>query len=302
MIKKQVTYTFTYAEKCNMCAGTDFKVLGKRLSQSQGKNPQRKTGITTTVVQCNTCGLIFANPVPVPQDIADHYDVEVDDYFEAGFKEPPADYFQKELTYFKSIYQNQSGLRGLDIGTGLGGIMRALERGGLEAHGLEPSKSFYDFAVSKGIPRDRIQNRSTEDADFPSEYFDLIIFSAVFEHLYDPNQALVNALKWLKPGGIIYIGVPSNRIFIQLLANLFYKLKGLDYVSNISPMHAPFHLYEFGKETFDKNSKINNYSIAHFEYWTVRDYLFPKFSFFVRKLIKLTKSDMNLTIWLRKNQ
>jgi len=282
MDKKKITYTFTYAEKCNMCMGTSFKVLGKRLNQSQGKNPQRKTGITTTVVQCITCGLIFANPVPVPQNISDHYDMEVDDYF-------------------KSIYKSQSGLRGLDIGTGLGGIMRALEKGGIEAHGLEPSKSFYDFAVSKGIPNDRIHNQSTEDANFPNYYFDLIIFSAVFEHLYNPNQALVNALKWLKPGGIIYIGVPSNRIFVQQLANFFYKLKGLDYVSNISPMHPPFHLYEFGKETFDANSKINDYSIAHFEYWTVRDYLFPKSNFLVRKIIKLTKSDMNLTIWLRKN-
>lgn len=284
-----------------MCRGTEFTVLGKRLSRSQGKNPHRKTGITTTVVQCNACGLIFANPLPIPQHLADHYNVSVDDYFEAGFKEPPADYFKRELDFFKSQYARQSTLRGLDIGAGLGGIMRALEREGFEAYGLEPSNSFYDFAVSKGIAADRIQNRSTEDADFPDAYFDLIIFSAVFEHLYDPNQALVNALKWLKPGGMIYIGVPSNRVFIQLLANWFYKLKGLDYVSNISPMHPPFHLYEFGKETFEKNAKINHYAIAHFEYWTVRDYLFPKFSFLIRKLIKLTRSDMNLTIWLRKD-
>jgi SAM-dependent methyltransferase len=281
--------------------GTSFKILGKRLNQHQGKKPENKTGITTSVVKCNDCGLIFANPIPIPQLITDHYNVEVDHYFEDGIKNTPEDYFHNELKFFKSLYQSDTPLKGLDIGAGLGGVMRALNKNGIDAYGLEPSKTFYDFAISRGVPGDRLYNKSTEDATFPEAQFDLIIFSAVFEHLYDPNQALVNALKWLKPGGIVYIGVPSNRIFIQLLANLYYKLKGLDYVSNISPMHAPFHLYEFDLRSFKKNSVINNYSLEHFEFWTTQDYVFKKSSSLIRKMIKLIKADMNLTIWLRKN-
>jgi SAM-dependent methyltransferase len=282
--------------------GTSFKVLGKRLNQHQGKNPKSKTGITTSVVKCNDCGLIFANPIPVPQLITDHYNVEVDHYFEDGIKNTPEDYFQQELDFFNSIYKSNPSLKGLDIGAGLGGIMRALERNGIDAYGLEPSKNFYDFAVAKGVRSDRLFNKSIEDAAFSDEQFDLIIFSAVFEHLYDPNQALVNALKWLKPGGMVYIGVPTNRIFIQLLANLFYKLKGLDYVSNISPMHAPFHLYEFDLRSFKKNSALNNYTIKHVDFWTTQDYVFRKPNSVIRKIIKLAKADMNLTIWLRKNE
>lgn len=299
---KQVTYTFTPVEKCNMCSGTNFKVLGKRLNQHQGKNPKIKTGISTSVVKCKDCGLIFANPIPIPNHITDHYNVEVDQYFEEGIKNVPENYLHNELAFFKSIYKSSNApLKGLDIGAGLGGIMRALDKNGIDAYGLEPSKTFYDFAISKGVRNDRLYNKSTEDATFPEAQFDLIIFSAVFEHLYDPNQALVNALKWLKPGGIIYIGVPTNRIFIQLLANLYYKIRGLDYVSNISPMHPPFHLYEFDLKSFKKNSVINNYAIEHFDFWTTQDYLFKKPSPLILKLIKLMKADMNLTIWLRKN-
>lgn len=301
MQKRDITYTFVHVEKCNMCLNADFKVLGKRLNQHQGKNPRRKAGITTTVMQCRNCGLIFANPLPIPKSIGDHYDVAVDHYFGDHIKNIPANYFQNEMDTFKSIYPVQPGTKGLDIGTGLGGVMTALERNGIEAYGLEPSKSFYDFALTRGFSRDRLVNSSMEDATFQENYFDLVIFSAVFEHLYDPNQAIVNALKWLKPGGIIYIGVPSNRIFVQRLANLFYRLKGLDYVSNISPMHEPFHLYEFGTTTFAKNSVRNGYSIVKRDFWTTEDYLFKKSSSLIKKIIKLTKSDMNLTIWLQKN-
>ena len=227
-----------------MCGRTDFNVLGKRLNQHQGRNPKQKIGITTTVVQCRACGLIFANPLPIPQRIADHYEVPVDLYFGEQLKEIPETYFQHEINTFKAIYPARASMRGLDIGTGLGGVMKALIRNDVDAYGLEPSKSFYEYALTRGFPSDRLFNQSLEEASFPDSFFDLILFSAVFEHLYDPNQALVTALRWLKPGGLVYIGVPSNRIFVQLLANLFYRLRGMDYVSNISPMHAPFHLYE----------------------------------------------------------
>jgi SAM-dependent methyltransferase len=301
MIQKEITYKFVYIDKCNMCRGTDFRVLGKRLNQHQGQKPQQKIGITTTVVQCKRCSLIFANPLPIPNQIADHYDVEIDNYFGDHIKNIPENYFSNEIATLKSIYPIQPGMRALDIGTGLGGVMQALTKNGIDAYGLEPSKSFYQFALTRGFNKERLFNQGIEEASFQDGYFDLVLFSAVFEHLYDPNQALVNALKWLKPGGIVYIGVPSNRIFIQLLTNFFYTLKGLDYVSNISPMHAPFHIYEFGAKTFEINSAINNYSVVIKDFWTTEDYLFEKPNFIVKKIIKLTKTDMNLTIWLRKN-
>ncbi|MBL7843756.1 MAG: class I SAM-dependent methyltransferase [Cyclobacteriaceae bacterium] len=301
MDRKEITYRFVYADRCNMCGRTDFNVLGKRLNQHQGRNPKQKIGITTTVVQCRACGLIFANPLPIPQRIADHYEVPVDLYFGEQLKEIPETYFQHEINTFKAIYPARASMRGLDIGTGLGGVMKALIRNDVDAYGLEPSKSFYEYALTRGFPSDRLFNQSLEEASFPDSFFDLILFSAVFEHLYDPNQALVTALRWLKPGGLVYIGVPSNRIFVQLLANLFYRLRGMDYVSNISPMHAPFHLYEFGKETFEKNAQLNNYSIAQVDFWTTHDYVFAKPNPVIKIITKLTRTDMNMILWLRKN-
>jgi hypothetical protein len=57
-----------------MCGAdtSDHKILGQRLNRSQGMRPKRKRGISTTVMQCTTCSLIYSNPQPVPHDIQDH--------------------------------------------------------------------------------------------------------------------------------------------------------------------------------------------------------------------------------------
>ncbi len=80
---KDISYRVKYIEKCNMCGASDqFSVLGKRLNASQGTKPSRKIGITTTVCKCNNCNLIFANPLPIPENIQDHYGVPPESYGE----------------------------------------------------------------------------------------------------------------------------------------------------------------------------------------------------------------------------
>ncbi len=76
-MKNLYSYNFYKIEKCFFCNTTseNFKILGKRLNASQGRNPSQKTGITTTIVKCKKCGLIFPNPIPIPISLQDHYGV-----------------------------------------------------------------------------------------------------------------------------------------------------------------------------------------------------------------------------------
>jgi SAM-dependent methyltransferase len=290
-------------DRCNMCNSSQFIVLGKRLNTSQGFNPNKKIGLSTTVVKCKSCGLVFANPIPIPDLLGDHYDVEVYDYFQTGLGQIDNETFKYEIDYFKSIYSERGPLKALDIGCGLGRIVKAMQRASIEAYGIEPSKTFYDFAITKmGIEKERLRNTAIENTDFDAETFDFINFSAVFEHLYNPNESLQKALSWLKPKGIIYIGVPSSNSLNTLLINWMYKLRGLDYVSNISPMHPPFHIYEFTLNSFKKNSLLNNFTIEKVERVTYKTYLPQFLDFIVRPFLNLTKTDMNIHIWLRKKE
>ena len=107
-------------------------------------------------------------------------------------------------------------------------------------------------------------------------------------------------MKWLKPGGIMQIEVPSSDWLINKILNTYYRLKGLDYVANISPMHEPFHLYEFSLKSFQKNSQLNGFEIVHSEYHVCTTYMPKIFDFLFVPYMRLTNTGMQLCVWLKK--
>ena len=107
-------------------------------------------------------------------------------------------------------------------------------------------------------------------------------------------------MKWLKPGGLMYIEVPSSDWLVNKIINLVYKIKGKDYVANLSPMHEPFHLYEFGIDSFLKNAENNGYEIADKEFYVGDTYLPKLLDPFIKPYMKRTNKGMQLALMLRK--
>ena len=286
-----------------MCGSlsASHKILGKRLNASQGRNPRNKTGITTTVARCSDCGLIYSNPQPVPASIQDHYGIPPEEYWRSEYFTISDDYFSHEIATLKQQYSFRPGDKALDIGAGLGKGMIALERAGFESYGFEPSEPFYHRALEHmKLSRDRLQLSSIENAVYPLQHFDFITFGAVLEHLYDPAAAIEKAMTWLKPDGIMHIEVPSSEWFISKLFNFYYRVRGLDYVTNISPMHEPFHLYEFTLRSFQKHGSLTDYKIVHHEYYVAQTFL-PKFlDWILVPFMRSTNTGMQLCVWLKK--
>ncbi|MBO72275.1 MAG: methyltransferase type 11, partial [Flavobacteriales bacterium] len=268
-----------------MCSTSadNAKILGRRLNQSQGRKPQNKIGITVSVMKCKKCGLIYPNPMPIPEDIQDHYGVPPEEYWTEEFLTFDENYYQGHLDILETILPFKEGMKALDIGAGIGKCMYAMEKRGFDSYGIEPSNPFYKRAITKmGMDPEKLKNVQIEDADFPENNFDFITFGAVLEHLYDPNLSIKKALSWLKPGGIIAIEVPNSNWFFAKLFNLVYKVSRKDYVTNLSPMHEPFHLYEFTPESFKENAELNGYEVARIENW-VGEVYGPKY---LKKYIK----------------
>lgn len=305
MNSKELKYTFQYITHCNMCGADSSKhrVLGKRLNRSQGKRPSNKIGITTTVLKCKDCGLIYSNPQPIPNDLQDHYGIPPEDYWKDEYFIENKDYFKKEIEVLEKIMKVSVGMKSLDIGAGLGKQMIALADAGFDAHGFEPSKPFYRQAISKmKIDPTKLKLGMIEELEYPDNYFDFISFGAVLEHLYDPADSINRAMKWLKPTGILHIEVPSSKWLVGKIINFYYKLKMTDYVGNISPMHEPFHLYEFGLKSFEKHAKKNNYEIAFHEYYVCQTFLPKILDTVLVPYMKKTNTGMQLCVWLRKKK
>ena len=304
MTEKSINYIFKSVTNCNMCnhQSTTHKILGQRLNQSQGLHPKKKTGITTTIVKCSNCDLIYSNPQPIPENLQDHYGIPPEDYWKPKYFNIDPTYFSVQIQKAKELINFQQGMKALDIGAGIGKGMISLANAGFDTYGFEPSQTFRQKAIEEmKINPDKIKLGGIEDVDFPENSFEFISFGAVLEHLYDPNESIKKAIHWLKPNGIIHIEVPSSKYLITKLFNLYYKIIGSNYVSNLSPMHEPYHLYEFGLKSFKENGELLNYKIADYEYSVASIYHIPKvFQPILKWYMKKTNTGMQITVWLKK--
>jgi 2-polyprenyl-3-methyl-5-hydroxy-6-metoxy-1,4-benzoquinol methylase len=298
-----MNYTFKERTDCSFCKSKDIKILGKRLNSSQGFNPHKKFGITTTIVKCKHCGIIFSNPMPIPQNIEDHYGVPPEDYWKPEYFKIPSNYLDGLINWMNSIQKIEKGAKILDIGAGLGYGMIAFEQHGYDVFGVEPSAPFYERAIEQmHIKKEKLKFSMIENCEYESNSFDVIVFTAVLEHLYEPSEMIQKVLKWLKPNGLMFIEVPSSEWAVNKLINLVYSLTGKGYVGNLSPMHEPYHLYEFSKKSFDIHSRNNGYEIADYRYYVCETFLPKILDPLLKWYMKKTDKGMELAVWLRKKQ
>ncbi len=304
--REHKTYHFFENENCNMCLeqASSHRVLGVRLDKSQGRSPRRKTGVGVTVCKCSNCGLIYPQPLVVPLSISDHYNIDPDTYWNPSYFELSPDYFSRQINDAKRLLDNKAEIKALDIGAGLGKAMIAMDAAGFNSWGIEPSEAFRDKAIDQmGIDPGKLALGSIEEADFKSEKFDFITFGAVLEHLYDPAQSISQAMNWLKPGGVIQIEVPSSNYFLSKILNLYYKLRRTNYVTHLSPMHSPYHLYEFNLESFQEHGARTCYDVVYSYYDVGSMHNFPNAAkLLLGWYMDKTNSGMQLTVWLRKKK
>ncbi len=113
--------------------------------------------------------------------------------------------------------------RVLDVGCGNGALGKALkERGvarkvvGIEINAKAASDARYNI--------DEVISVDIESAGlkFEKEYFDLIIFGDVLEHLYNPWKVLAEMKAYLKKDGHILISIPNVRYY-RVLCGLIFK-------------------------------------------------------------------------------
>lgn len=302
-MKKQLRYYFNAIERCNMCGSpTDkHKILGKRLNQSQGQNPKNKIGITTTICKCNNCRLIYSNPQPVPFDLQDHYGIPPEEYWKNEKFVINNNYFKGEIEQLKTLMDIKQGMKSLDIGAGYGKAMIALSKIGFDTYGIEPSGPFYEKAINQmRINPDKLKHVQLENSEYPANNFDFISFGAVLEHVYDPSASILKAMKWLKPNGIIHIETPSSDWLVNKLINFYYRITATDYAGNLSPMHTPFHLYEFSLKSFREHARQHDYEVASHQFYVCQTYMPAIIDFLIKPYMRWTNKGMQLCVWLRK--
>jgi SAM-dependent methyltransferase len=185
---------------------------------------------------------MFPNPMPVPAAGLDqHYEVDPEDYFKEH------DVGDKDSSAASLLAQAEeiTGAKGklLDIGSGRGELLRAAEALGWEVTAIEPSPSFARSLESHSSSE--IRREPIEQCGFEDGVFDCVVLAAVLEHLYNPDQTIAEVSRVLRPGGALFVDVPNEQGLYFKLGNMYQKLRGRDWVVNLSPTFSPFHIFGF---------------------------------------------------------
>ena len=121
-------------------------------------------------------------------------------------------------------YTPLAGRKVLEIGSGFGTNVAAwILNFSVDGYGVEPSSEGFDagFEASRrllaanGIDPARIIGASGEDLPFPDRSFDIVYSANVLEHTRDPAQVLEEAIRVLRPGGLLHMEIPNHLSYFE---------------------------------------------------------------------------------------
>jgi 2-polyprenyl-3-methyl-5-hydroxy-6-metoxy-1,4-benzoquinol methylase len=221
--------------RCPVCEDERGRFVGFR----GGWAHRAGAGVAVAIVRCQTCGLLYPQPRPEPRDLSHYRDADA--YFRRE------DHTVAVAAHVETLRQAARVLgatgRLLDIGCGLGESLVAARESGWEARGIEPSAEFARQAVeAHGVD---VRCVTIEDADEPSDHYDLVLLSGVLEHVDDPMLLLRQSQRVLTPGGLVFIDVPNERSLVQHASRLVLRARGRNWTTALSPTFAPFHVVGF---------------------------------------------------------
>jgi 2-polyprenyl-3-methyl-5-hydroxy-6-metoxy-1,4-benzoquinol methylase len=165
------------------------------------------------VARCRHCGLAFTTPRVSPEQLDSYYPRSYPSFQTRRGSFPSAGELlnQARLTVgvrrgpYRHLLRAAPG-RLLDVGCGGGVLGEFFLRRGWEVCGIEPSAHGSERASERGI---EVHRGTLDDAPWPPESFDAVIFNHSLEHVPDPRDAVVRAAGLLRVGGLLAVSVPN---------------------------------------------------------------------------------------------
>jgi 2-polyprenyl-3-methyl-5-hydroxy-6-metoxy-1,4-benzoquinol methylase len=190
-------------------------------------------------MRCCACGLVFLNPRPEGAELQGFYD---EDYYSEGDRK-----FRSGVEFLRRFFARERAHRAcrhfpssgkvLDVGCGQGTFLQLMQERGWKGYGTELSAQSASRARGSGLS---VSVGEIQPDQFPPDFFDLITFWQVLEHLRHPAAVLQRMRPLLRRGGIVAVSTPNVESWQA-------KTFGRDWFH----LDAPRHLFLFSPRTLE---------------------------------------------------
>jgi 2-polyprenyl-3-methyl-5-hydroxy-6-metoxy-1,4-benzoquinol methylase len=190
-----------------------------------------------SLVRCRNCGLIRTEPRLSDDQLAALYNDPsyYTEYSAAAWDKEWDRNHHLELARIEYFAQS-TGRNLLEIGCGGGAFLRCATQRNWNAIGQEISIAAGKKVADQGIT---VHVGPLENLPLKEESIDVVAMFHVLEHVASPKEFLFSAVRYLKPGGLLVIGIPIINSIDLKQDPILYK----------RTLHLPFHLHHFTKRT-----------------------------------------------------
>ena len=235
--------------KCPACGSDDFNVEGKAIDDFKvyGRDGEVFTHPSFKINVCSNCNLYFKSGIPDYDTLNRYYETLDNSYEDLDFLFPTD---RKTIQVINTI---GTDLKVLDYGCGTGRILNRLDAGTAK-YGTELNSESIRIARSRDITI--IDDSLLKNY---SAYFDVVILTDVFEHLYKPLELIKTLTGCIKPGGkMIIVTGNSDAIVHKKYSSGYWYFQLFSHLQMLNANYAKWMAKEAGLEV-EKLVKCSHY-------------------------------------------
>ncbi|MFZ5553499.1 MAG: class I SAM-dependent methyltransferase [Bacteroidota bacterium] len=181
------------------------------------------------LVKCNSCGFVFTERIPSPEELQKHYA----GYLSISQLSPVTALRYNELLSEFEKFRNTSRI--LDVGCGNGLFLEVAKKRNWQVFGTEFTEENVMRCREKGIT---VFKGDITENNFEKESFDVVVSFEVLEHINNPVAYATSIRQLLRKGGMFYFTTPNFNALNKYLLGSKWNI-----------VEYPEHLGYFTKRT-----------------------------------------------------
>jgi len=228
---------------CPICKSLNSKLI---MSVELMHFDSVRSPLSIRASECLNCGFVFNDSEIDVESLNEFYTKDNFYFTEDSFGTGGCDTKRYE-TYEKCLtpYLNQESII-VDVGCGKGQLVKYLiDRGFTNARGVELDKRMVEIATQQGIP---VHKGTASKLSLNANSIDLLIYTHVFEHLWDLDDAIEQAKNCLKNNGLMFIEVPNAPNYSQARVFDYFWISMAEHINHFSDYYLEMLMIKHGFE------------------------------------------------------